>query len=63
MVAPHCHTTAEAKAAIKRIEHNSQGTSGPPTGISGGSAGNQTTKTEDVTSTEKGGDYVSKRGI
>lgn len=59
--APHFHNTAEAKAAIKKIEHNTQGTTGAPTGINGGSAGNQTTKTEGVNSSSKGDDYVGKR--
>jgi len=58
MTAPHFHTTEEAKAAIKKIQHNSD--KGTPTGISGGSAGNQTTMTPKVTS---GDDTVGKRGI
>jgi hypothetical protein len=63
MTAPHFHTTAEAKAAIKKIEKNTEGTSGPPTGIGGGSAGNSTTMTPAVSSSQKGDDWVSKRGL
>lgn len=65
MVAPHCHTTAEAKAAIKKIEHNTEGTSGAPTGIAGGSSSNITSPTPGVRDKggEKGGDWVGKRGI
>lgn len=58
MTAPHFHTTEEAKAAIKKIGHNSD--MGTPTGISGGSEGNMTTKTPKVT---VGDDTVGKRGI
>jgi hypothetical protein len=61
MVAPHFHTTAEAKAAIKKIEHNND--MGQPTGISGGSQGNDVTPTPKVTGRKKGSDDVSKRGI
>lgn len=64
MTAPHFHTTAEAKAAIKKIEHNSGiGAEGAPTGINGGSAANQTTMTKAVTSFKKGDDWVHNRGI
>lgn len=64
MTAPHFHTTSEAKAAIKKIEHNSgEGTSGPPTGIEGGSAAVETTHTPGVTSRAKGDDWVHNRGI
>jgi hypothetical protein len=64
MTAPHFHTTKEAKAAIKKIEHNhGQAAEGHPLGIMGGSAGNQTTITEGVTDHEKGGDWVHNRGI
>lgn len=48
MTAPHFHTTAEAKAAIKKIEHNPDGGNGAPTGIAGGSVSNETTKTPGV---------------
>ena len=56
MTAPHCHTTSEAEANIKSIEHNSAGQGpgpagkkgGPPTGIETGSqkaeAGNSQSK-------------------
>lgn len=48
MVAPHCHTTSEAEANIRSIEHNSAGQgpgpggkhAGPPTGIESGSQNN-----------------------
>lgn len=61
MTAPHFHDTAQAKAAIKKIEHNTEGTTGPPTGISGGSASNRTTTTPGVNvGNEKGSDYVGK---
>ena len=64
MTAPHCHTTEEAKANIKRIEHNSgRGGEGAPTGIMGGSGANQTTLTSGVTETSKGHDWVGGRGI
>lgn len=63
MTAPHFHTTAEAKTAIKKIEHNAgEGTSGPPSGIMGGSGGNQTTMTPGVTGTTKGSDWVAGKG-
>jgi hypothetical protein len=58
MVAPHFHRTEEAKAAIKRVEKNTEGTSGPPTGIAGGSGGNNTTMTPGVDNSTKGGDWV-----
>lgn len=62
MTAPHFHTTSEAKAAIKRIEHNAgEGTSGAPTGINDGSAGNMTTHTERVEPKSKEQDWVSHR--
>ena len=61
MTAPHFHTTAEAKAAIKKIEHNTEGTTGPPTGIAGGSSGNRVTTTPGVNAgMEKGSDWVNK---
>lgn len=63
MVAPHYHTTAEAKAAIKKIEHNSDGGNGAPTGIAGGSAANATTHTDKVTNKEKGADWVGNRKV
>lgn len=63
MTAPHFHTTSEAKAAINKVEHNKMGTFGGPTGIAGGSGGNQTTLTPEVTSTTKGDDWLPKRGI
>jgi hypothetical protein len=64
MTAPHFHTTAEAKAAIKKIEHNSGiAAEGAPTGIAGGSVKNMTTMTPDVTPSTKEGDWVSHRGI
>ena len=64
MTAPHFHTTAEAKAAIKKIEHNSgEAAEGAPIGIMGGSAGNLTTSTKGVSNSSKGDDWVSKRGI
>jgi hypothetical protein len=63
MVAPHFHNTKEVKAAIKKIEHNTEGTSGPPTGIMGGSASNMTTKTANVEPSDFDGDNVKNRGI
>jgi hypothetical protein len=67
MVAPHCHTAAEAKASIRRVEHNRDNTGGSgmgaPTGIAGGSASNKKNEVSGVSSKEKGGDWVSKRGI
>lgn len=61
MTAPHFHNTAEAKSAIKKIEHNTDGGNGAPTSISGGSAGNRLTSTPGVnTGNEKGSDYVNK---
>lgn len=60
MTAPNFRTTAEARAAIKKIEHNVN--LGKPTGIAGGSATNQTTLTPGVTSTTPCADEVSKRG-
>ena len=64
MVAPHFHTTQEAKDAIRKIEHNSgEGVSNAPTEIGGGSGGVHTTLTEKVTNKGKGDDWVSKRGI
>lgn len=68
MVGPHFHTADEVKTAIKKIGHNDRtgydgATEGKPTGIKGGSAGNRTTTTKNVTNTEKGSDWVSKRGI
>ena len=59
MVAPHFHTTEEAKAAIKKVEHNSDHSYGPPSGgISGGSAANEETKTKGVSSSKKGDDWA-----
>jgi len=64
MTAPHFHTTAEVKAAIKKIEHNhGVAAEGHPMGIMGGSASNSTTSTDGVTSSSKGDDWVSHRGI
>ena len=62
MTAPHFHTTAEAKAAIKRIEHNGgEGGEGAPKGIMGGSSSNETTTTPRVNQgKEKGSDWVGK---
>jgi len=60
MVAPHVHTTSEAEANIRDIEHNSAGQgpgpsgkmAGPPTGIETGSQkvekGNPQNKGEDL---------------
>jgi hypothetical protein len=62
MVAPHFHRTEEAKMAIKRVEKNTEGTSGPPTGIAGGSGGNNTTTTPGVDNSTKGGDWVGGGG-
>ena len=63
MVAPHLHTEAEAKAAIKRIEHNMSGpgspagkNAGPPSGIAGGSAGNAIAS--DLNKGPKGHDWI-----
>lgn len=64
MVAPHCHTTKEVKAAIERVEHNKgEAGEGAPTGIMGGSASNETTLTPGVTGGGgKGHDWISNRG-
>lgn len=63
MTVPHFHTTAEVKAAIKKIEHNNQGGEGAPTGIAGSPGYNGTTETPGVTSRSKGDDWVGKRKI
>lgn len=64
MVAPHCHTTDEAKAAIRRVSHNKgAGDNMGPVGIGGGSAGNMKTSTKDVEPKSSDGDVVSKRSI
>ncbi len=62
MTAPHFHTTAEARSAIKKIEHNSEGGNGKPSGIAGGSAGNNNAD-KAVMPREFDGDSVTKRGI
>lgn len=61
MTAVHFHTTAEVKSAIKKIEHNSDGGNGAPTGIAGSPGYNGVTETPRVTSRSKGDDWVSKR--
>jgi hypothetical protein len=59
MVAPSVKTVEEAKANIKRVEHNSKGTTGPPSGIAGGSGGNYNSgKTEGVPPKTKGEDWA-----
>lgn len=64
MTAPHFHTTAEAKAAIKKISHNSgEGDEGAPIGIGGGSTSVKTTTTEKVSIKQKGDDWVNNRSI
>lgn len=56
---PHVHTVEEAKTNIKRIEHNSDGTYGPPTSIEGGSGKNYNTgTTESVPPKNKGDDWA-----
>lgn len=56
---PHVHTVEEVKANIKKIEHNTEGGYGPPTGIEGGSGKNfNTGTTEGVPHKEKGGDWA-----
>jgi len=56
---PHVHTVEETKANIKRIEHNTEGSYGPPTGAEGGSGGNfNTGTTEGVPPKKKGDDWV-----
>lgn len=56
---PHIHSVEEAKANIKKIEHNTEGSYGPPTAIEGGSSKNYNTgTTEGVPSKEKGGDWA-----
>lgn len=62
MTAPHFHTVNEAKAAIKKIQHNSDGTTGAPTGIAGGSGGNDIAS-DGISPKDKGGDWVDSRGI
>ena len=64
MTAPHVHTVEEAKKAINKIEHNSDGGYGKPTGIEGGSGGNFTSgSSEGVPPHTKGADWAggSKR--
>lgn len=61
MSAPHFHSTKEARAAIKSIEHNAGGFSGKPALKDEGSASNQTTQTPRVTETHKGSDWVNTR--
>lgn len=63
MTAPHFHNTAEARAAIKKIEHNAQQGNGAPSGIAGGSAGVDPHITPGVDSRSKGDDWVANRGI
>jgi len=59
MVAPHVHTVEEAKKNINRVEHNTDGGNGAPTGISGGSGSNYNTgKTEGVPPRKKGEDWA-----
>lgn len=62
MTAPHFHTVMEAKAAIKKIQHNPDGGNSAPTGIAGGS-GHIDNFSDGITPKEKGSDWVSKRGI
>jgi hypothetical protein len=66
---PHVHHVDEVKANISRIEHNSSGQGpgpsgkrgGAPTGIEGGSGGNEMASDEVVPKT-KGGDWISGKG-
>jgi hypothetical protein len=59
MVAPFTKTVEETKANIKKIEHNSMGTYGPPTAIEGGSGANTNTgTTEGVPPKKKGDDWA-----
>lgn len=67
MTAPHFHTVAEAKAAIKRIEHNASGPgapsgkmAGPPTG-SGGGSGKNDIASDSVVPKTKGGDWITNQ--
>lgn len=61
MTAPHVHTCEEAKSAIKRIEHNQEGSYGKPTSIEGGSGGNFTSgSSESVPPHTKGADWANK---
>lgn len=67
--APHVHTIKEVQADLARIEHNASGPgspsikkSGPPTGIEGGSVGNENWGNQPgVTNHSKGDDYAGKR--
>ena len=67
--APHVHSVEEVHSNINRIEHNSAGQGpgpsgkhgGAPTGIEGGSGGNEVTG-GDVVPRTKGGDWISHRG-
>ena len=65
MTAPHFHTVDEAKAAIRKIGHDAEHDSGPPTGISGGSSGNLTSSTKEVlpSGAQKGHDWADRRKI
>jgi hypothetical protein len=65
MVAPHVHTTDEAKADIKAISHNKgRGDNEGPKGIGGTSTSTvKTTYTKDVEPSPEGSDVVSKRPL
>lgn len=59
---PHVHSVDEVKANIKKVEHNSDGAFGPPSGSGGGSGSVQNVGNQpQVTSTKKGDDWVGKR--
>lgn len=66
---PHVHSVDEAKANISRIEKNSAGQGpgpsgkhgGAPTGIEGGSGGNELAS-DSVVPKHKGGDWIAEKG-
>jgi hypothetical protein len=68
-MAPHVHHVDEVKSNISRIEHNGTGQGpgpsgkhgGAPTGIEGGSGGNEVAG-GDVVPRTKGSDWISGRG-
>ena len=64
MTAPHCHTTDEAKANIRKVSRNTgAGDNMGPTSIGGGSAGAMKTSTPGVEPKSSDGDVVNKRPV
>lgn len=68
-MAPHVHSVEESKANIAKIEHNAAGQGpgpsgkhgGPPTGIEGGSGGNENSGGS-VVPRSKGADWIANKG-